>query len=165
MLVGVVPALGVAVEMASSVSGGLGQSAFRAEKRLKSITIMVTGLVERLRAKHVGFSLKISAIKAKIMSDLDRVTDHLKNVGASFVALYHRKGDCGAKIGKKRKTDNRATSSSVCGDTLNDYLIADYIDPSGELKHTKVEEIGRNGINEDLMKYAADTQKVVGASN
>jgi hypothetical protein len=35
----------------------------------------------------------------------------------------------------------------------------------GELKRTKVEEIGRNGINEDLMKYAADTQKVVGASN
>jgi hypothetical protein len=27
----------------------------------------MTGLVERLRAKHVGFSLKISAIKAKIV--------------------------------------------------------------------------------------------------
>jgi aryl carrier-like protein len=49
------------------VSGGLGQSAFRAEKRLKSITIVMTGLVERLRAKHVGVSLKISAIKAKIV--------------------------------------------------------------------------------------------------
>jgi hypothetical protein len=58
----------VAVETASSASGGLGRSAFRAEKRLKSITIMVTGVVERLRAKHVGFSLKISAIKAKIVS-------------------------------------------------------------------------------------------------
>jgi hypothetical protein len=100
------------------------------------------------------------------MSDLDRVTVHLKNVGASFVALYHRKGDCDAEIGKKRKAaDNQATSSSVGGDTLNDYLIADCIDPSGELKCTKVEEIGINGINEDLMKYAADTRKVVGASN
>jgi hypothetical protein len=28
---------------------------------LKSVTIMVTGLVRRLRATHVGFSLKISA--------------------------------------------------------------------------------------------------------
>ena len=72
MLVGVVSALGVAVETASSVSGGLGRSAFRAEKRLKSITIVVTGLVERLRAKHVQFSLKISAIKAKIVKNHNR---------------------------------------------------------------------------------------------
>jgi hypothetical protein len=99
------------------------------------------------------------------MSDLDRVTVHLKNVRASFVGFYHQKGDCNAEIGKKRKADNQATSSSVCGVTLNDYLIADCVDPSGELKRTKVEEISRNGINEDLTKYAADTQKVVGASN
>jgi putative Mn2+ efflux pump MntP len=49
------------------VLGGLERSAFQAEKRLKLITIVVTGLVERLRAKHVGFSLKISVIKAKIV--------------------------------------------------------------------------------------------------
>jgi hypothetical protein len=38
-----------------------GRSAERAEKQLKSVTIVVTGLVERQRATHVGFSLKISA--------------------------------------------------------------------------------------------------------
>ena len=36
------------------------------------------------------------------MSDLDRVSVHLKNVGASFIALvYHRKGDCDAELGKR----------------------------------------------------------------
>jgi hypothetical protein len=61
MSAGVVPALGVAVETASSVSGGVGRSAWQAEKWLKLITIMVTGLVRRLRAKHIGFLLKFSA--------------------------------------------------------------------------------------------------------
>jgi hypothetical protein len=60
MSVGVVPALGVVVETASSVSEGVGRSAWRAEKWLKLITIMVTGLVQRLWAKHVGFLLKFS---------------------------------------------------------------------------------------------------------
>lgn len=55
------PALGVAVEMSSSATGGGGGSAERAEMRLKSVTIVATVLVERLRATHVGFSLKISA--------------------------------------------------------------------------------------------------------
>ena len=62
------PALGVAVETSYSATGEGGRSAGRSEKRLKSVTIVVTGLVERLRAKHVGFSLKISAIKAKIVT-------------------------------------------------------------------------------------------------
>jgi hypothetical protein len=53
--------------MSSLATGEGGRSAGRSEKRLKSVTIVVTGLVERLRAKHVGFSLKISAIKAKIV--------------------------------------------------------------------------------------------------
>jgi hypothetical protein len=89
----------------------------------------------------------------------------LKSIGASFVALYHRKGDCDAEIGKKRKADNGTASSGGSGDALNDVLIIDCMNSSGEVKGTKVEEIGRNGINEDLMKYAADTRKVVGASN
>ena len=46
-------------------NGGEGGSAERAEMRLKLVTIVVTVLVERLRAARVGFSLKISAIKAK----------------------------------------------------------------------------------------------------
>lgn len=58
---GVVPVLGVAVEASSSVSDLEGRSAGRAEKRLKSFTIVVTGLVERLRATHVEISLKFSA--------------------------------------------------------------------------------------------------------
>jgi hypothetical protein len=44
-------------------------------------------------------------------------------------------------------------------------LIIDCINSYGEVDATKVEEIGKNDINEDLMKYAVDTQKVVGASN
>jgi hypothetical protein len=49
------------VETASLLSEGVGRSVLPAEKWLTSITIMVTGLVRRLRATHVGFLLKISA--------------------------------------------------------------------------------------------------------
>jgi hypothetical protein len=43
------------------VSDGRGQSAGRAEKRLKSITMVVTGLVEKLQAMHVEISRKFSS--------------------------------------------------------------------------------------------------------
>ena len=51
---GMVPALGVAVETSSSATGEGGRSAGRAEEWLKSVTIVVTVLVERLRATRVG---------------------------------------------------------------------------------------------------------------
>jgi hypothetical protein len=100
------------------------------------------------------------------MSDLDRLTVYLKSIGASVVALYHRKGDCDAEMGKKRKADYQAKSSGGCEESaMNDVLIMDCMNSTGEVKGTKVEYSGINGINEDLMKYASDTQKVVGASN
>jgi hypothetical protein len=98
------------------------------------------------------------------MSDLDRVKVHLKSIGASFVALYHRKGDCDAELGEKRKRKDSSSGATISGGN-GDALIVDSMDSSGEVTSTRVEDHGKSDCNQDLFKYAADTRNVVGASN
>jgi hypothetical protein len=98
------------------------------------------------------------------MSDLDRVKVHLKSIGASFVALYHRKGDCDAELGERKKRKSSSSGAIISGGS-GDALIVDSMDSSGEVTSTRVEDHGKSGCDQDLFKYAADTQNVVGASD
>jgi hypothetical protein len=100
------------------------------------------------------------------MSDLDRVKVHLKSIGASYVALYHRTGDCNAELGKRKKMKLNGGSAMIVGGNKS-MLIVDSVDSSGEVTSTRVEQDpGKSGCNhQDLFKYAVDTRKVVGASD
>jgi hypothetical protein len=102
------------------------------------------------------------------MSDLDRVKVHLKSIGASYVALYHRKGDCDAELGeRKKRKPNGGSATVVVGN--ESVLIVDSVDSSGEVTSTRVEQQDPGGKSDcdhqDLFNYAADTRKVVGASD
>jgi hypothetical protein len=56
----------MAVETSSSVSNLGGRSAGRAETQLKSITMVVTGLVERLQAMHADIFHKFNGPVLKL---------------------------------------------------------------------------------------------------
>jgi hypothetical protein len=101
------------------------------------------------------------------MSDLDRVMAYLRSIDASFVALYHRKGDCDSEMGgkKKRKANNGTASGGPKDGGPKDILIVESSSQSGEVERNEVGETGENGCNEDVFKYAADTRVAVGATD
>jgi hypothetical protein len=79
--------------------------------------------------------------------------------------LYHRKGDCDAEIGgkkKKRKADN-ATAVSNDVYSMNDVVIVENVTENGETTSTRMEG-GNSDKDLDVMKYAADMRKQVGAN-
>lgn len=96
------------------------------------------------------------------MSDTDRIFAYLKSVGASYVALYHRKGDCDAEIGavqKRRKTDGGSKNSSTSY-SMNDVLIVENTTEHGQTSSALIKD-----KESDVMKYAVDTRKHVGAED
>jgi hypothetical protein len=97
------------------------------------------------------------------MSDLDRVKVHLKSIGASYVALYHRKGDCDAELGVRKKRKLNGGSAAIVGGNEESVLIVDSVDSSGKVSSTRVEQ--DRSDHQDLFNYAVDTRNVVGASD
>jgi hypothetical protein len=96
------------------------------------------------------------------MSDLDRVMAYLRSIDASFVALYHRKGDWDSEMGRKKK---RKTKDATARGAPKDILIVESSSQSGEVERNEVGETGERGCNKDVFKYAADTRVVVGATD
>jgi len=94
------------------------------------------------------------------MSDTDRVFAYLESQGASYVALYHRKGDCDPQSELRRnKGGKKSTNESV----KNDVLVIETREMDGATTRTEIDETGTNEKNEDVMKYASETREVVGA--
>jgi hypothetical protein len=100
---------------------------------------VVTGLVEGLRAKHVGFSLKISAIKAKIVWDSLLITNnkdsliHYDNITLATYLLWEDQAsslkEC---MGLPADTDltGRTSASAYCtfgGSVLSLLLLFDIV--------------------------------------
>lgn len=92
-------------------------------------------------------------------SDTDRVIKYLKSEGCSCVALTHQKGDPNLE----RKLP-KGPAAAETGPT-EDILIAETMDADGEVQSSIIGETGTNQMNENVMKYANDTRKVVGAKD
>jgi hypothetical protein len=82
------------------------------------------------------------------------VFTYLESTGASYVALYHQKGDCEPEKPhkKKHKTNNGSASPA----TNVDKLIVERADSGEGPRFTQVEETGENKKNGEVMKYAID---------
>jgi hypothetical protein len=102
------------------------------------------------------------------MSDTDRVLEYLESIDASYVALYHETGDCDPERPrqKKQKSNNDdASETSASSTTSTDKLIIETVSLSGNKEVTHVNETGENERNGDVMKYASDTRRVMGAND
>ena len=80
-------------------------------------------------------------------SDTDWVFAYLKSVDASYVALYHQKGNCDAEIGgkqKKSKGNNGSTSSN--GSPREDALIVESMTETGKAKSSHIDDTSDNDV-------------------
>jgi len=95
-------------------------------------------------------------------SDTDWVLMYLQSTGASYMALYHWKGDNEPQLGKKRK------AAAHIGDpgSSEEALLVESVNELGKLDSSQViERSGADEITLDALDYAASTRKVVGAND
>ena len=94
--------------------------------------------------------------------------EYLESIDASYVALYHETGDCDPERPrqKKQKSNNDdASETSANSTTSTDKLIIETVSLSGNKEVTHVNETGENERNGDVMKYASNTRRVMGAND